>query len=160
MTTATKTTAAQDAATRKHEAIRRQKARRAAKLKRESREAKLERRLMKMERDILDIKTLLRARANPPGRYTQAMLQQMSTRPAPNYNGEYPGIAERLGPAWRVAWAMLNDGPQKTVDLRSAMQIVADILPNTCYTMLRDAVKAGLVEKYTVDRNEQWYKRI
>lgn len=64
---------------------------------------------------------------------------------APSIRGNYPLAGERIGPAWRRTWSALADGEwHKGNDVARAVR--EDLHPETIMTLLRQAVRAGLLE--------------
>lgn len=80
------------------------------------------------------------------------MVIDMTAIEAPNIRGSYPLGGERLAPAWRAGWALLASAPGywfSATRVAAVMASVGDspILPTTSRNLLRQAVKAGLLEQ-------------
>ena len=74
------------------------------------------------------------------------------TAEAPNFGhgdsgGTYPGGGERIGVAWRAAWAILRDGFEHSADeLSEAMRAAVEIQDKTARNLLRQARAAGVLK--------------
>lgn len=71
----------------------------------------------------------------------------MTHETAPNFRGNYPNAGERIGPAWRAAWACLlrNEGQAFQEDLTDTMIEDGGIQEATATNLLRKAVKARVL---------------
>lgn len=66
---------------------------------------------------------------------------------APNFRGTYPLAGEKIGPAWRAAWAQLSrtswvDGTSLAGEVGPPLELA----PETVVNLLRQARQAGLLE--------------
>lgn len=70
----------------------------------------------------------------------------MSKEP-PNFEREYPLAGARIGPAWRAAWELLQDGEwHGKIEIESAMCEAGPVASITAMNLLRQARRAGLLE--------------
>ena len=88
----------------------------------------------------------------------------MTQPEVPNFypNSNYPLGGERIGPAWRAAWAALLAEPRgiPAPTLKIAMCAAADIIDKTAELLLQKARKAGILEVHYVKgrRRVAWYR--
>jgi GTP-sensing pleiotropic transcriptional regulator CodY len=67
---------------------------------------------------------------------------------APNFKGNYPLGGERIGPAWRVMWKMLNVRDWVSgVDLARTLADRVGLDSKTVANLLRRAADAGLLNR-------------
>lgn len=88
----------------------------------------------------------------------------MTQLEAPNFtsSGSYPLGGERIGPAWRAAWAALLAEPHgvSAPTLKAAMCTAADVVDKTAELLLQKARRAGVLEVHYVQghRRVAWYR--
>lgn len=72
---------------------------------------------------------------------------------APNFAGEYPGAGQMIGPAWRAAWKLLQNGAwlRKSV-LVMVMMEASGCKRKTATNLLGAAVDAGVLERRAANR--------
>jgi hypothetical protein len=65
---------------------------------------------------------------------------------APNYDGDYPGAGEKIGPTWQAVWDHLENG--RWVTARTLVHEHCELVKTTTvYDILRRASDKGLIEK-------------
>jgi len=88
---------------------------------------------------------------------------------APNFWGRYPNCGVRVGPAWRMAWALLGCGQWlRGMALARVVAAACGLKITTVANLLHAAAKHGLIEKASRRTSEQgrgsgllvaWYRR-
>lgn len=67
---------------------------------------------------------------------------------APNFNGNYPLAGERIGPAWREMWKMLDQITWLNAgDIAAVVAPKHDIKPMTVKNILRQARESGVLDQ-------------
>lgn len=76
--------------------------------------------------------------------------------PAPDISRGYPSAGERIGPAWREIWGLLN--ADNWADGNGLARMIADrhgLSPSTVGHLLSAARRAGILEK-RMQRRRGW----
>ena len=65
---------------------------------------------------------------------------------APNYDGEYPGAGEKIGPLWQELWDAMRDG--RWYRASTLAEVYAkEVAPSTVRSVLQKAADKGAIER-------------
>ena len=75
---------------------------------------------------------------------------------APDFNPGYPSRGERIGPAWKAIWKMLDTRKWVTgPDLARTLAGQFDLRPVTIRNLLREASSAGLLDRKLINATRE-----